>query len=202
MKNNKKNINIRYMNKRKKSIKKGGSNNWSSSNSNNNSKNKNSMNREKVLNPGKPKAKAFYTGKKDILEIGDEKLFKIEKEDDKRLYFVCNVKIIGRKFLREHVNSSNKKKIIVGELELNIKETSKEIRGKVKEILNKFNMIKTLSNVKDEFISNIIQLLWDETFEKTKIVEFKINEIDTYNKDKQLLYLDIGDEKWLYKIIK
>ena len=190
------------MNKRKKSIKKGGSNNWSSSNSNNNSKNKNSMNREKVLNPGKPKAKAFYTGKKDILEIGDEKLFKIEKEDDKRLYFVCNVKIIGRKFLREHVNSSNKKKIIVGELELNIKETSKEIRGKVKEILNKFNMIKTLSNVKDEFISNIIQLLWDETFEKTKIVEFKINEIDTYNKDKQLLYLDIGDEKWLYKIIK
>ena len=98
------------MKKRNKSIKKGGSNNWSSSNSNNNSKNKNSMNREKVVIPRKPKGKAFYTGKKDILEIGDEKLFKIEKEDDKSLYFVCNVKIIGRKFLREHVNSSNKKK--------------------------------------------------------------------------------------------
>ena len=67
-------------------------------------------------------------------------------------------------------------------------------------------MINALSNVKDEFISNIIQLLWDETFEKTEIVEFEINEIKTYNYNKQsnqhLLYLDIGGEKWLYKILK
>ena len=63
-------------------------------------------------------------------------------------------------------------------------------------------MINTLSNVKDEFISNIIQLLWDETFEKTEIVKFEINEIKTYNYNKQSLYLDIGGEKWLYKILK
>ena len=188
------------MKKRNKSIKKGGSNNWSSSNSNNN--------RMKKRIPSKPKVRPLFKGKNDIafIKIGDERLCKIEKEDDKRVYFVCNMKIIEKK-LKFHENSSNKEKIIVGELELNIKESSKEIRGKAKEILNKFKMINTLSNVKDEFIANIIQLLWDESFGKkteNNIVKFEINQHKSYNPETGLL-LNIGNhrdgEKWSFEFI-
>ena len=150
------------MKKSKKLIKKtskkkskifGGSNNWSSSSNNENNSKKTHQN---LVLPSKPKFSASFKGKNDIqfLEIGEIYLCNIKKKVDKSINFICNLKITEKKFMHDE-STDDKIMIVKGELKLNLKESSKKLDGKTKNLVSKLYMINQLNNFCINFIGNI-----------------------------------------------